>query len=234
LYAHRKCVRASSYNKMKKYYALIGAGGHGRETMPIFAEMIKREVGVDHSPLFVVEDAKIPASVNGYPVMRLQDYIDMPGERFFNVAIAHAQARARIAEVCISAGLKPISIISHLAYLQNYCEMGEGAMLSPFVAIMSNTQIGRFFHANIYARVAHDCRVGDYVTFAPNVQCNGHVHIEDDVYIGTSAIIKNGTYASPIHIGKGAVIGMGAVVTKNVPAFTTVVGNPANPLIKKS
>ena len=71
------------------------------------------------------------------------------------------------------------------------------------------------------------------MTFAPRVQCNGYVHIQDHAYIGASAVIKNGTDDAPLIIGKGAVIGMGAVVTKNVPPFTTVVGNPAKPFTKK-
>ena len=45
--------------------------------------------------------------------------------------------------------------------------------------------------------------------------------IADDVVIGMGALIL------PVTIGKGAVIGAGAVVTKNVPPYTTVVGNPA-------
>ena len=56
------------------------------------------------------------------------------------------------------------------------------------------------------------------------------MHIEDHAYIGTGAIIKQGTPERPIVIGRGAVVGMGAVVTKSVPAGVTVIGNPAKPL----
>ena len=43
-----------------------------------------------------------------------------------------------------------------------------------------------------YVHIAHDCQVGDFVTFAPAVKCNGNVIIENNVYIGTGAIIKQG------------------------------------------
>lgn len=46
--------------------------------------------------------------------------------------------------------------------------------------------------------------------------------IEDDVFIGTRAIILKG-----VHIGRGSVVGAGAVVTKDVPPYCIVAGNPA-------
>ena len=105
-------------------------------------------------------------------------------------------------------------------------------MLCPFVTLTSNIRIGQQFHANIHSYVAHDCVIGDFVTFAPGVHCNGNVVIEDHAYIGTGAVIKQGQPGQPLVIGKGAVVGMGAVVTRNVSAGTTVVGNPAKLFLK--
>jgi hypothetical protein len=82
--------------------------------------------------------------------------------------------------------------------------------------LTSNIRIGKFFQANIYSYVAHDCIIGDYVTLAPKVCCNGRVKVGDHVYIGTGAIIKNGTSDKFLTIGEGAIIGAGAVVTKDV------------------
>lgn len=51
------------------------------------------------------------------------------------------------------------------------------------------------------------------------------VRIEDDVWVGTGAIILPG-----VHVGRGAVVGAGAVVTRDVAAGTVVAGNPARPV----
>ena len=85
----------------------------------------------------------------------------------------------------------------------------------------------------MYSYVTHDCVVGDFVTLAPRVSVNGRVVIEDDVYIGTGATILPGNANAPITIGKGAVIGAHALVTRDVAPGATVVGAPARPLEKK-
>ena len=123
-------------------------------------------------------------------------------------------------------------MIANNALQYDNITMGEGSIICGFVHLTSNIKIGKGFHANIYSYIAHDCVIGDFVTFAPRVSCNGNVHIEDHAYIGTGAVLRQGTLDKPLIIGKGAIVGMGAVVTKDVPAGVTVVGNPARPLIK--
>lgn len=95
------------------------------------------------------------------------------------------------------------------------------------VLVTASARIGRQFQCNIYSYVAHDCVIGDFVTFAPKVSCNGNVHVHDGSYIGTGAIIRNGTPSKPLVIGAGAIVCMGAVVTEDVPAGTKVGGHRA-------
>ena len=106
----------------------------------------------------------------------------------------------------------------------------DGAIICGRTMITDNVTIGRFFHCNIYSYVAHDCVIGDFVTFGPRVSCNGNVRIDDHAYVGAGAVIRQGAPGRPLVIGKGAVVGMGAVVVRDVAPCTTVVGNPARPL----
>ncbi len=220
----------------KVVFGLYGAGGFAREVMPFVLESINREFspsnGVSVSIYFLETDPK-GVDVNGYPLISEDEFFNLPCDaRYFNVAIGNSETRNAIASRCLSRGALPFSLVAPNAIIYDANEIGLGAILCANTMITSNAKIGDFFHANIYSYVAHDCVIGDYVTFAPGVRCNGRVHIHDHAYIGTGAVIKEGSAVRPLVIGEGAVIGMGAVVTKDVPPYTTVVGNPARPFVK--
>ena len=217
----------------KIVFGLYGAGGFAREVMPFVTEYIsfvtQAKKGVSHQ-IFFVEANPRQNKVNGYPLISEKEFFEIEcSERFFNIAIGDSKARERAANECLANGAKPMSIQSPHSIVYDCNEIGEGAILCAHTMITSNAKIGKFFHSNIYSYVAHDCVIGDYVTFAPNVHCNGNVHIHNHAYIGTDVVIKQGSLSKPLVIGEGAVVGMGAVVTKDVPPFTTVVGNPAKP-----
>jgi sugar O-acyltransferase (sialic acid O-acetyltransferase NeuD family) len=168
-------------------------------------------------------------------VLSLEQFAAAPAaRRFFNVAVADGATRMELVRRCLQAEAAPFGIVSphSLSYYGN--TVGEGAILCAYTMITSNARVGRYFHANIYSYVAHDCVIGDYVIFAPAVRCNGRVIVEDHAYIGTSAVIRNGEPGGePMVIGRGAVVGMGAGVTRNVPPGITVAGNPARPLPRR-
>lgn len=202
--------------------------------MPMVRQSASRlpSYGFDELELvFVVEEGHSLEPVNGHKVITEKQFFTANAEKkYFNVSIANSRVRELLCECALKHGCEPFPVIPENTLVFDNNEIGEGVMLSPFVTITSNVKIGKYFHANLYSYVEHDCRIGDYVTFAPNVHCNGRVEIGDHVYIGSGAVIRNGSIDSPLKIGERAVIGMGAVVTKNVAAGTTVIGNPARPI----
>jgi sugar O-acyltransferase, sialic acid O-acetyltransferase NeuD family len=216
-----------------KIYAIVGAGGFGREVAPLVTEMLGKANENDFTIIFVDDNSK-EEKINGYSVVDTEAFVKMEGEKFFNITIANSKLRQSISEKLVSLGITPFTISAMNSVNLSHNIISEGAVLCPFTTITANAKIGKYFHANIYSYVAHDCVIGDFVTFAPNVQCNGNVVIEDHAYIGTGAMIRQGTVDRPIIIGEGAVVGMGSVVTKSVEPYTTVFGNPAKPLRKVS
>ena len=213
----------------KTLYGVYGASGCGRGVMPLARHQLAREKA--DAELVFVDDAGGLKTVNGHRVLTYDQFLDGSFEsRYMAVAIADGKTRERLAAKCEGGGVRPWSLRADNIVIMDEVDIGEGALLSPFVTITSNIRIGRFFHANLYAYVEHDCRIGDFVTFAPGVHCNGNVVIGDHAYLGAGCMLRQGKPGTPLRIGKGATVGMGAVVTKNVPDGATVVGNPARPV----
>lgn len=210
---------------MSKRYAIYGLGGFGREVLPLLQNM--------GDVVFVDDEGG-----QGHGNVRVLDFEQLIGaehrDRATVVAIGNGRTREIVEQKCRKSDLQLDSVIAPTARLIGPSEIGEGSILCDFVTVTSDVKIGRSFHANIYSYVAHDCVVGNYVTFAPRVSCNGNVIIEDHAYLGTGASIIQGKSGKPVVIGEGAVVGMGAVVTKSVDPYTVVVGNPARPLRKLS
>lgn len=208
-------------------FAVYGASGCGRGVMPLARQQLAR-AGIPADRLVFVDDTPGPALVNGQRLLTYAQFLGEPaGERHAVLAIANGAVRERLARRCAQDGVRSWAVSAANVVRMDDVQVGEGAILSPFVTLTSNIRIGRHFHANLYSYVEHDCVVGDFVTFAPGVHCNGNVVIEDHAYIGTGAVLRQGQPGQPLVIGRGAVVGMGAVVTKSVPAEVTVVGNPA-------
>ena len=214
---------------MNKIYAVYGAAGCGRSLMPIARE----DMATGDTIYFIDDAVKTEQQVNGYKAVNYDMFKAIESdEKNVLIAIANSNIRQKLAEKLTNDGINIWTVKSQSTVIMDNVIIGNGAALSPFVTIGANAIIGQCFHANLYSYVEHDCVIGDFVTFAPRVSCNGNVHIEDHAYIGTGAMLRQGTPDKPLIIGKGAIVGMGAVVTKDVPAGVTVVGNPARPLIK--
>ncbi len=214
-----------------KLIGVYGASGFGKEVMPLVRAQF---TGLNKEYFVFIDDGQANTDLNGYQVLSYTDFINnSKTDKRVTIAIANSQVREKLVARLDQDSVQHLEIQAANTVILDEVEMGEGSLLCPFTCITSNIKIGKFFHANIYSYVAHDCIIGDYVTFAPGVKCNGNIHIEDHAYIGTGAVIKQGTPDRPLVIGKGAIVGMGAVVTKSVPAGVTVVGNPARILEKK-
>ena len=100
-----------------------------------------------------------------------------PERRRLCLRLLTVSIREKLAEKCAKNGIGNLAVKADNTVILDEVEVGEGAILCHFTQLTSNIRIGKYFHANIYTYVAHDCVIGDYVTFAPSVRCNGNIVI---------------------------------------------------------
>ncbi|PJD93238.1 MAG: acetyltransferase [Legionella sp.] len=214
---------------MEKKYAIYGCGGFGREILPLIKDVLHPYTDlISNYVVFVSDNSdEIGCHINDVKVISFDDLNTSYRNYKVIIGISDSFFRRKIEQRCLLAGLDLSSLHARSVRVMDYVTIGSGAILCDFVTLTSNIIIGTQFHANIYSYVAHDCMIGDYVTLAPRVCINGNTIIHDDVYIGTGAVLKQGTKNKPLIIGQGSLIGMGSVVTKDVPPGAIVVGNPA-------
>jgi UDP-2-acetamido-3-amino-2,3-dideoxy-glucuronate N-acetyltransferase len=140
------------------------------------------------------------------------------------------------------------------AVVDDGCEIGKGTRIWHFSHVMSGARLGENCNLGQNVLVSDDVILGNNVKVQNNVSIYTGVICEDDVFLGPSmvftnivnprsAIVRKGAYVKTL-VGKGAsiganatiicgnnlgefcFIGAGAVVTKDVPAYALVVGNP--------
>ena len=108
----------------------------------------------------------------------------------------------------------------------DYVEVGSNTGIDR--GALADTMIGDYTKINNLCHIAHNNKIGRNVTITGCVNISGSNVIDDKVWIAPNASVKGW-----LHIGEGAVVGMAAVVVKDIPAHETWVGNPARKLEKK-
>lgn len=141
------------------------------------------------------------------------------------------------------------------AVIDDDCQIEKGTKIWHFSHIMSNSKIGKNCNLGQNVVVSPDVILGNNVKVQNNVSIYTGVICEDDVFLGPSMVFTNvinprsavnrrGQYQKTLvkkgasiganativcgnDIGEYAFIGAGAVVTKKIPAYALVVGNPS-------
>jgi UDP-2-acetamido-3-amino-2,3-dideoxy-glucuronate N-acetyltransferase len=141
------------------------------------------------------------------------------------------------------------------SYVDEPCEIGEGTKIWHFSHIMSNSKMGERCNIGQNVVISPDVVLGNNVKIQNNVSIYTGVICEDDVFLGPSCVFTNvinprsgvnrkeeyaktlikkgasiganATIVCGVTLGKYCFVGAGSVVTKDVPPFALVVGNPA-------
>lgn len=116
------------------------------------------------------------------------------------------------------------TIVHESASVSHTASVGKGSVISRQVVVACRARVGAFCFINRHASIGHHTELEDYVTVSPRVVMGGCCQIGKGAYIGMGAIL-----VEHVHIGENAFVAAGAVVIKNVPPNTAVIGVPAKP-----
>jgi sugar O-acyltransferase (sialic acid O-acetyltransferase NeuD family) len=139
------------------------------------------------------------------------------------VAIGGERGRERheIQRALSSRGLVPVVAQHPTAFVAGTARVGAGSQILAQSAVCVEAVLGEACIVNTGATIDHECRIGDGVHVCPGAHLAGCVVVEDHVTVGTAAAVLPG-----VRIGRGAVVGAGAVVLADVAPGAVVVGNP--------
>jgi len=201
---------------------IIGAGGHAQVVADILLQ--RQEQDNRTQPVGYVDDRLSLRGqyLLGLPVLgTLSDIPKIPHDGIV-IAIGDNATRARLFASLRARGENLVNAIHPSTVISRNVHLGVGVMFCAGTVVNSGTVIGNNVIVNTNSSVDHHNYVDDHVHIAPGAHLGGNVHVETGGFVGIGASVTPGRT-----VGTWAIVGAGAVVTEDIPAWTTSVGVPA-------
>lgn len=199
---------------------IVGAGGFAREAAEaVRAADIYELVGhLDDNP------ALHGATVGGAQVV---GPVDVARDHEAAVIVATGRpsdygSRRRLVERLQLDDDRYAQIIHPSTTVPPSCVVGRGTVLLAGVVLTSAVSVGSHVAVMPHVVLTHDDVVEDFVTIASGVRLGGGVEVKENAYLGAGALVRE-----ECRIGSGSLIGMGSVVTHDVPPGEVWAGVPA-------
>ena len=203
---------------------ILGTGVHGGE-MAYIVERINRQAPTWKLLGHIAPKPTERTEFAGHPVLGSVEKVD-------ELLAAHPEALLVADNEFPKSVPLPLdrlaTLIDPSCFIHPTARIGKGCVLYPDAFVGLNAVIGNRVFALSSATINHDDVIEDQVVFASRVTLAGFVHVESGVYLGQSCTVRQ-----YLRIGRNAMIGMGAVVVKNVEPNAVMAGNPARVLRMK-
>lgn len=210
-------------------FVIWGSAGHALVLGPMLH-------AAGHAIVALVDNDPAAVSVfPGVPLLHgrraLEEFVAAHGHDGLAGAIAIGGSRGRdrreILQLFAALGCETPALIHPLGFVCETATVGEGTHVLARATVAAAASVGAACIVNHGAIVDHECRLGAGTHIAPGATLCGCVVTGEDVFVGAGAVVL-----PRLTLGRGCVVGAGAVVTREIPDFTTVVGNPARTMVK--
>lgn len=204
---------------MKIY--LLGAANP--ETIRVIRAVQRATPNLEFPGLLDNDPAKRDTIFHGIPVLGGLDLVpSLRGENvaFVNLITGSTKVRHQTTRQIVEGGGRLANLI-HPSIDLTMTKLGVGLYLQEGVLLQAEVELGDNTSVHIGAVIGHESKVGQSVFIAHAVSVSGSCAIGDGTFVGTNA-----TILPRVKIGCWATIGAGSVITKDVPDYAVVVGNP--------
>ncbi|HDS1201812.1 TPA: acetyltransferase [Shewanella algae] len=200
---------------------VIGGGGFAKEVVWLAQDCNRRVKGVlddnESTHGIEIQGAKVLGSISTWTKYQDCEFV---------IAVGAPRTRKLLLNKMLETG-KPIftTLIHPSVRLSNTVSIGAGSIICAGTILTTDIKLGMHNIINLNVTVGHETTLEDFVTIAPMAAVSGNVTLQNLVEVGTGAVIRQG-----LEIEAGAMLGMGGVLTKNIPENTIFAGNPAKKL----
>ena len=209
---------------MKKAIAVFGAGGLGREVAAMIRQFNINETQWELLGFFD-DGLKKGDSIDGHKILggRVEaNAFEKPLSLV--LAIADPSIRQDVADYLKNPKLD-FPVLRHpwtdCGDVSNN-HLGRGVILSSHVSLTTGINLAEFTIVNLGCTIGHDVTLGAFTSVMPGCNISGNVRIGPRCVLGTGS-----KYLPGLSIGGDSIVGAGAVVTKNFPERSKLIGVPA-------
>lgn len=208
---------------MCKDLIIVGAGGLARDVAWLTERINEKEPTWNILGFLDDNSGLWGQTPGGYPVLGGCDAAKDFSDAWFVCAIGSASVRKKI--ISKLGDVKFATLIDPSVIMSNRVKIGRGTTVCASTIITVDVSIGSHVVINSDCTVGHDAAIEDFVTLYPGANVSGMTRLGSCVEMGTGSQIIQGKT-----IGKGTIVGAGAVVVKDIPQNCVAVGSPAKPI----